>query len=207
MPVLQGYFFAMHWLRNMRHTTLICVLLSLLTLGTYWPAVRHGFINFDDPDYVTQNPPVLDGLTWKSIAWAFQTSYSQNWHPLTWMSHMMDCQLFGLKPGWHHLTNVLFHLANTLLLFFVLKRMTAAVWRSAFVAAFFALHPLHVESVAWVSERKDVLSTFFFMLTLWAYVRYAEIQRTKWRMENTLGKRELGKQKCREIESAECRVQ
>ena len=109
-----------------------------------------------------------------SIRWAFTTGYSANWHPVTWMSHMLDVQLFGLKPRWHHLTNLLFHIANTLLLFFIFHRMTKAPWKSAFVAALFALHPLHVESVAWVAERKDVLSTFFWMLAMGAYIHYVE---------------------------------
>ena len=108
----------------------------------------------------------------EGIGWAFTTGHAANWHPLTWISHMVDVQLFGLHPGWHHLVNLLFHLANTLLLFLVLHRMTNALWQSAFVAALFALHPLHVESVAWVAERKDVLSTFFWMLTMGVYVSY-----------------------------------
>ena len=115
-----------------------------------------------------------NGITTEAIRWAFTTGYAANWHPVTWMSHMLDVQLFGLKPRWHHLTNLLFHIANTLLLFFIFHRMTKAPWKSAFVAALFALHPLHVESVAWVSERKDVLSTFFWMLAMGAYIHYVE---------------------------------
>jgi hypothetical protein len=153
---------------NLRRTTLVCVLLGLTTLATFWPVVHHDFINLDDPDYLVQNRAVQAGLTWKTVAWAFTTDCTGNWHPLTWLSHMLDVQLFGLNPGGHHLTSLLLHTTNTLLLFFLLKQMTAALWRSAFVAALFALHPLHVESVAWVSERKDVLSTFFFLLTLLA---------------------------------------
>ncbi len=122
--------------------------------------------------YVTDNRHVQDGLTVEGILWAFTTGHAGYWHPLTWISHMVDVQLFGLQPGWHHLTNLLFHLASTLLLFLVLHRMTKALWQSAFVAALFALHPLHVESVAWVAERKDVLSTFFWMLTMGMYVSY-----------------------------------
>ena len=150
----------------------MAVLLALLTIALYWPTTEHDFINFDDPNYVTSNPHVLGGLTWESAGWAFTTLYLGLWHPLTWISHMLDCQCFGLRPGGHHLTGLLLHAANTVLLFVVLRRMTGALWRSAVVAALFALHPLHVESVAWVAERKDVLSTFFVMLTLWAYHGY-----------------------------------
>jgi len=157
---------------NLRRTTLVCVLLTVVTLATFWPVVRHDFINLDDHNYVVENPAVQMGFTWKAVAWAFTTGRGSNWHPLTWLSHMLDVQLFGLNAGGHHLTSLLLHTANTLLLFFLLKQMTGALWRSAFVAALFALHPLHVESVAWVSERKDVLSTFFFFLTLLAYTRY-----------------------------------
>ena len=165
-----------------RGTILACLVLSGITLATFWPVARHDFIIYDDPDYVSENPHVQAGLNWNSVAWAFRTSHTGNWHPLTWLSHMLDCQVFGLEPGYHHLMNVVFHTANTLLLFLVLNRMTAAFWRSAFVATLFALHPLHVESVAWVAERKDLLSTFFGMLTLWAYTRYCEelkVQGTK----------------------------
>jgi len=162
---------------NVLHRTmLICVLLSVLTVAAYWPVFHNGFIRYDDPDYVTENGPVLAGLTWDSAVWAFRASHSSNWHPLTWLSHMLDVQLFGLNATGHHLTSLLLHLANTSLLFVVLRRMTGALWRSAFVAALFALHPLHVESLAWVAERKDVLSALFFMLTLWAYGRYAEVR-------------------------------
>ena len=148
---------------------LMAVLLALVTMALYWPATGYDFVNFDDPDYVTANPHVQGGLTWENLGWALTTLHFGLWHPLTWVSHMLDCQWFGLRPGWHHLTSVLLHAANTGLLFVVLRRMTGALWRSALVAALFALHPLHVESVAWVAERKDVLSTFFVLLTLWAY--------------------------------------
>ena len=158
---------------NTRRTILLCVLLGAVTLASYWPVLRNDFVSYDDPDYVSENPYVLRGLTWQNSSWAFETVHSANWHPLTWLSHMLDVQLFGLQPAGHHLTNLLLHTANTLLLFLALQRMTRARWRSALVAALFALHPLHVESVAWVAERKDVLSGFFFMLTLWAYARYA----------------------------------
>jgi tetratricopeptide (TPR) repeat protein len=156
-----------------RQGLLICLGLALLTAAAYWPVVRNGFVNYDDPDYVTSNPIVQAGLTGESIRWAFTSYHSSNWHPLTWLSHMLDCQLYGLKPAGHHLTNVAFHVANSLLLFLLLRALTGALWRSALVAALFALHPLHVESVAWVAERKDVLSTFFGLLSLWAYSKYA----------------------------------
>jgi tetratricopeptide (TPR) repeat protein len=152
----------------------ICLCLVLATTVVYWPAQRLGFTNYDDGEYVYENPHVVGGLTLKNLAWAFSTFHASNWHPLTWVSHMLDCQWFGLDPGGHHLINALFHIANTLLLFGVLNRMTVAPWRSAFVAALFALHPLHVESVAWVAERKDVLSMFFGLLTIAAYGRYVE---------------------------------
>ena len=142
--------------------------LAVVTFATFWPVCQHGFVLYDDPGYLTDNPNVQRGLTWEAIAWAFRTGHASNWHPITWLSHMLDCQLYGLHPWGHHLTSLLFHIANTLLLFLVLAQMTGALWRSAFVAALFALHPLHVESVAWAAERKDVLSTFFGLLALWA---------------------------------------
>jgi hypothetical protein len=157
----------------------IYLLLTVITLIAFWQLNQSDFINFDDPEYVTENVYIQHGITMEAMRWAFTTGYVANWHPLTWMSHMLDVQLFGLRPRWHHLTNLLFHIANTLLLFFVLHRMTKAVWKSAFVAALFALHPLHVESVAWVAERKDVLSTFFWMLTMGVYVHYAEHPRLR----------------------------
>jgi tetratricopeptide (TPR) repeat protein len=159
---------------NRRRTISVCVLLTVATLASFWPVVRCDFINFDDLIYVVENPAVQAGFTWKTVVWAFTTDCAANWHPLTWLSHMLDAQLFGLNPGGHHLTSLLLHTANTLLLFFLLRQMTGALWRSGFVAALFALHPLHVESVAWISERKDVLSTFFFLLALLAYARYAK---------------------------------
>jgi tetratricopeptide (TPR) repeat protein len=148
--------------------------LVLLTVATYAPVWRFGFVALDDPQYVYENHDLAGGLTAKSVAWAFTTGRESNWHPLTWLSHAMDISVFGLNSGWHHVSNLLLHLLNTLLLFGVLRRMTGSIWRSAFVAAIFAVHPLHVESVAWVAERKDVLSALFFMLTLGAYVRYVE---------------------------------
>ncbi len=156
-----------------RKPALVCLVLAVITAAVYSPVIGHKFVNFDDPDYVTMNPYVQAGLKPVSLAWAFTGVYSSNWHPMTWISHMLDCQLYALQPPGHHATSVLFHAANSILLFLLLRRMTGALWRSAIVAGLFALHPLHVESVAWVAERKDVLSTFFFMLTLLAYVRYA----------------------------------
>jgi tetratricopeptide (TPR) repeat protein len=151
----------------------VCVLLAIITWVVFGQTVGFQFVNFDDADYVFKNPQVVRGLTIEGIAWAFTSFHAANWHPLTWLSHMLDCQLYGLSPGGHHLTNVLIHAATAILLFLVLRDMTGALWRSAFVVAVFAIHPLRVESVAWVAERKDVLSGLFFMLTLGAYVRYA----------------------------------
>src|SRR6202047_5254442 len=132
----------------------------------------HDFINYDDQNYVYENAKITGGLNLAGIGWAFSHVHAQNWHPLTTISHMLDCQLYGLKAGGHHFTNVLLHTVAALLLFAVLRQMTGALWRSAFVAALFAIHPLRVESVAWVAERKDVLSGVFFMLTLAGYLRY-----------------------------------
>jgi tetratricopeptide (TPR) repeat protein len=155
----------------------VCVFLVALTWIVFGQTVHFEFINFDDGDYVFRNPEVARGLTPAGIAWAFTGSHAANWFPLTWISHMLDCQLYGLNPGGHHVTNVLLHAASVVLLFLVLERMTGALWRSAFVASLFAIHPLRVESVAWVSERKDVLSGLFFMLIIGAYERYA---RSSW---------------------------
>jgi len=146
--------------------------LAALTIFVYAP-VRHAeFVNFDDGEFVVDNPHIASVLTLDNLAWAFRHPYDATGGPLTWISHMVDVQLFGLDSGRHHLTSLALHLANSLLLLLVLYRMTGAVGRSAFVAALFALHPLHVESVAWVAERKDVLSTTFLMFTLLAYVAY-----------------------------------
>ncbi len=149
-------------------------LLVCITLCAYWGVWNHHFINYDDYEYVVENISVREGLSTDSVLWAFTSTSRSNWHPLTWLSHMVDVEFFGLDPGMHHLTNLLFHIINTLLLFTVLKRMSGAVWQSGFVAALFAVHPLHVESVAWVAERKDILSTFFWILTLYGYAVYAE---------------------------------
>ena len=156
-------------LKNSQRIRAICLLLATITLALYWPVTGFEFNNYDDAQYITKNPVVQSGITTETVAWAFRSGYAGNWHPLTWLSHMLDCEIYGLNAGGHHFTNVLFHTANTLLLFSLLRRLTGAVWRAAFVAALFAWHPLHVESVAFVAERKDVLSTFFAWLTLLAY--------------------------------------
>jgi tetratricopeptide (TPR) repeat protein len=157
-----------------RHISLIYLALAAATFAAFEPVLHNDFVGYDDPYYVTENHRVNVGITRKSIAYAFTTPHGAIWNPVTTLSHILDCHLFGLNPSWHHLTSLLFHIASTLLLFSVLKRMTGSVWPSAFVAAAFALHPLRIESVAWVSSRKDVLSVFFWILTMWAYVRYAE---------------------------------
>jgi protein O-mannosyl-transferase len=167
---------------SLRHRVL-ALLLVLMTVAAYLPVWQCAFVVYDDPDYVTNNQMVRAGLTGAGMKWAFTTTHAYNWHPLTWLSHMTDCQLFGLQPGAHHLVNVLFHAVNAALLFLLLLRVTAAMWPAAFVAAMFALHPLHVESVAWVSERKDVLSTFFGLLALAAYARF--VGGDKWRVTRT----------------------
>ena len=153
--------------------------LSLLTLTVFWPVVRNDFINYDDQLYLTENPNVQQGLTLQAVRWAFTTFHAANWHPVTWLSHLADISLFGMNPAGHHGMNLIFHISNVLLLFGVLNRMTRTAWPSAFVAALFAIHPLHVESVAWAAERKDVLSTFFGLLALWAYAGYATEARTE----------------------------
>ncbi len=158
----------------MRTTNLLCLVLLVITLAVYLQTGNHQFINFDDTAYVTENPHVKGGITADNLAWAFTSTAASNWHPLTWLSHMVDVQLFGLNPRGHHLTSVFLHTASTLLLFFLLVQITGASWQSLFVAALFALHPLHVESVAWVAERKDVLSCFIWLLTLLLYARYAK---------------------------------
>jgi Flp pilus assembly protein TadD len=161
----------------------ICAALVLSVAAAYWPVTGCVFTDYDEPQYVFKNPQVLHGLTWPGVVWAFGHFHSGNWHPLTWLSHMLDVQLFGLRPGWHHATNLVCHAANTVLLFLWLRRLTSFVWRSAVVAALFGLHPLHVESVAWVAERKDVLSTFFLLLSLMAYTRYVQsVTSGKWQV-------------------------
>ncbi|CAB5093917.1 Tetratricopeptide TPR_2 repeat protein [Olavius algarvensis associated proteobacterium Delta 3] len=163
-----------------RHRILLLCMTLLLVAAivlVYRPVKDFEFLDFDDDGYVTGNVRVPYGLTWKNIRWAFTTSDMSNWHPLTWISHMADCQLFGLNAGAHHQTNVLIHVVNSVLLLWLVYRMTGAVWKSAFVAALFALHPLHVESVAWISERKDLLSTFFGFLAVYVYIGYARQKR------------------------------
>ncbi len=161
-------------LDSIKKSLFIFVYLALIlsTLLVFWQVRNFDFINYDDNHYVSENPHVLTGLTFDNIIWAFTTGQEANWHPLTWLSYMLDCQLFGPNPALIHIVSLLLHVANTLLLFAVLKKMTAALWPSAFVAAAFALHPMHVQSVAWIAERKDVLSTLFLLLTLLAYVGY-----------------------------------
>ena len=152
----------------------IILLLILSSLMVYGQVRKFDFVHFDDTVYVSQNKNIQQGLTVDSLIWAFTTVHAANWHPVTWLSHMTDYRLFGLNPGMHHMTSVLLHIINTLLLFFVFRKMTGGLWQSAVIAALFALHPLHVETVAWVSERKDVLSTLCWMLTVWSYLAYVE---------------------------------
>jgi len=152
----------------------ICLLILVATLAVYSPVRHFDFVNYDDPQYVVKNIHVQSGLTFSGLLWALTSFDAANWFPLTWLSHMADVQFFGMDAGWHHLTNVWLHRFSALLLFAALKRLTSARWPSAFVALLFALHPLHVESVAWIAERKDVLSAFFWFLTLWCYARYVE---------------------------------
>jgi tetratricopeptide (TPR) repeat protein len=162
---------SMHKVQSLTHG-LVIVVLALLVLSVYGRVGGYLFVGFDDSLYVYKNAEVQKGLTKGGIGWAFTTFHASNWHPLTWLSHMADVELFGITTGWHHWVNVLFHLLNTVMLFLVLSWMTGGIWQSAFVAALFAVHPLHVESVAWIAERKDVLSTLFWILTMGAYLRY-----------------------------------
>ena len=164
---------------NSRRTSiLVCLGLVAITWAVFGQTLTHDFVNFDDHVYVYENPLVVRGLSIEGIIGAFAHTHALNWHPLTTLSHMLDCQLYGLKAGGHHLTNIILHTISVLLLFLMLKQITGALWQSAFVAALFAIHPLHVESVAWIAERKDVLSAVFFMLTLAAYARYARAPST-----------------------------
>src|SRR6476620_2131702 len=162
------------WLTDL----LVCLGLMAVTWAVFGQTLTHDFVNFDDHVYVYENPLIVRGLSVEGIIGAFTHAHALNWHPLTTLSHMLDCQLYGLKAGGHHLTNIILHTISVLLLFLMLKQITGALWESAFVAAFFAIHPLHVESVAWIAERKDVLSAVFFMLTLAAYARYARARST-----------------------------
>jgi len=176
MPEVEGS----RWLNKSRAAGLpdrwtvpgVCIFLAAVVWVVFGQTLRHEFVSFDDEQYVYDNPVVQKGLTWEGFRWALTYGQIGHWHPLTWLSHMLDCQLYGLQAGGHHLTSVLLHGAAAVLLFLVLRRMTGFLWRSAFIAAVFAIHPLRVGSVAWVAERKDVLSAFFFMLKLGAYVRY-----------------------------------
>ena len=148
--------------------------LPAMVFAIYGQVLSHDFVNFDDISYVTGNKYVQEGLSGKSLAWAFTTNHASNWHPLTWISHILDYQFYELRPSGHHFTSIFLHSINAILLFIILRRMTGALWQSAVVSALFALHPLNVESVAWVAERKNVLSTFFWLMAMWAYSRYTE---------------------------------
>lgn len=164
----------------------LALILIVVTLLAYLPVRNCEFTNYDDQDYVTSNEIVKSGLSWGGLKWAFTTGHASNWHPLTWLSHMLDIQCFGLSPGAHHLTNVFLHTGATALLFLSLLRLTSAKWRSFLVAGIFALHPMHVESVAWIAERKDVLSGFFAMLTLWFYSIYATSRNDSFRKRKSV---------------------
>jgi tetratricopeptide (TPR) repeat protein len=158
----------------------MCASLVAAIVAVYWPVYKYDFIKYDDDTYVAENKNIQSGFTLNNLKWSFTTGYASNWHPLTWMSHTLDFTIFKWRAGGHHITNVLFHIANTILLFYFLKKATSMLWPAFFVAAAFALHPLRVESVAWIAERKDVLSTFFWLLTMLAYVNYAKNQKIKW---------------------------
>jgi len=162
------------FLSGERRTTVLCLVLVLATLAFYNPVVRNGFVNFDDTVYITTNPHVRSGLTWETFKWAFTTLDCANWHPLTWISHALDYQMFKTNPSGHHYVSVLLHAANAILLFLLLESATGLAWPSFVVASLFALHPMNVESVAWASERKSVLSMLFFLLTLHAYGWYVK---------------------------------
>jgi Tfp pilus assembly protein PilF len=164
------------------HRLCIAALLALVTAIAFAPVVGHEFLAYDDPLYVTDNPIVTRGLTFEGLKWAITEFHSANWHPLTWLSHMFDCQFFGLNPSGHHVSNVLFHVANTLLLYWVLLLLTGRSYASAAVSIFFAVHPMHVESVAWIAERKDVLCMFFTLLTIRAYIAYVEKPNSRYRI-------------------------
>jgi tetratricopeptide (TPR) repeat protein len=165
---------------------LTVALLVVVTVALYWPATSHDFVNYDDPAYVTNNAQVQAGLTWQGLVWAFGQLHGEQtyWHPLTWVSHMLDCQLFGLKPAGHHLVNLLCHTVNTILVFLVFRQMTGAVWRCAVLAALFGLHPLQVDTVAWVAERKNLLGALFWLLTMWGYSGYVEAHRLESKVQN-----------------------
>ena len=161
---------------NFGEKVFVCIFIAAITWLVFGETLRNNFVNYDDETYVYGKPIITSGITATGLAWAFTHSHARNWHPLTTISHMLDCQVFGIKAGGHHFNNVLLHSIAAILLFLVLEQMTGAIWRSGFVAAVFAIHPLRVESVAWIAERKDVLSAVFFMLTLTAYLRYVRKQ-------------------------------
>ena len=168
--------------KNKLATILICLGLAITVFAVFSPVLQCDFTNYDDPDYITENPYVQRGVTAETVKWAFSSGHASLWMPLTWISHMLDIQMYGLDPMGHHFTSLIIHTANCVLMFLLVRRMTGALWASAFVAAMFGLHPLRVESVAWACERKDVLSTFFWILTATAYVRYVQApgQRIRW---------------------------
>ncbi len=163
---------------KMRTTILVCIVLIMVTFAVYWQVGNHEFLTYDDNSYIAENAHVSKGMTYDNIIWAFTSVDQCNWHPVTWLSHMLDTQIYGMNPRGHHLTNVVIHCCSTIFLFFLLVRLTGGLWQSSFVAAMFALHPLHVESVAWAAERKDVLSACFGFLTLFLYSHYVEKQRS-----------------------------
>jgi protein O-mannosyl-transferase len=169
----------LHNRAEIRNVVLICVVLAVATLAAFWPVINAEFIDFDDL-YIMENPRMQRGLTAENVSWAFTSFYGSNWHPLTWLSLLMDCELFGVDAPAMHRVNLGFHVANGVLLFLMLNRLTRAVWASAIVAALFALHPLRVESVAWITERKDVLSTCFWILTMWCYAEYVQRRCAGW---------------------------
>jgi tetratricopeptide (TPR) repeat protein len=173
-PIRPDDFAGMQSSNGIRLTASLALVLIVLTACAFLPALHNGFVNFDDGEYVVGNSHVTAGLTWEGVRWAFSTTTAGNWHPITWLSHMLDCYLFEVNPWGHHLTNLVLHTANALLVFFVFSRMAGSIWRSFFMAALFAVHPLRVESVAWASERKDVLSAFFGLLAIGAYARYVK---------------------------------
>ena len=157
---------------NRRLIILFCLLLAVVTLLVFWQIRNNEFINFDDDVYITENRYVKRGFTLEGIIWAFQFNGIGYWQPLTWLAHMLDCQIYGLDPSGHHLTNLILHIVNSIFLFLIFNKITGEIYKSAFLAALFALHPLNVDSVAWAAERKNVLSTFFWMMTLLSYTYY-----------------------------------
>jgi len=159
---------------KIRPETWISLFLILITFATYARVGTFDFDNYDTARYIYENNQVKNGISGEGLRWAFTTTSASNWHPITWLSHMLDVQLFGLNPGAHHLTNLLFHIANSILLFLIFSKMTGNIWPSSLIAALFAIHPLHVQSVAWLAERKDLISTFFGLLAIWCYLRYTQ---------------------------------